>query len=257
MESAVAEYLRDKKELLPSLYDWKFDDARATELFGISFDGHDWFQKTLQLKEGLRSRVRSTSCPTVHGDVATYFIKKWGGITRFSKVTETLQLFAQYQGQKQMPSNFKPAFERISSWSKWASIVCSDWACIYDTRVAYSLNAINYLRGAGYPIFPMPDGRNTRLRMLDVTTLLLNERLRMGDPSDPKSLKSRHFIPEHDAYAAYLELARRVSMKLWHDTDHIHEVEMLLFSLADGQIYQDVFDRMAQENRAGRTVGHS
>lgn len=93
--------------------------------------------------------------------------------------------------------------------------------------------------------------------MLDVTTLLLNERLQMGDPSDPKSLKSRHFIPDHDAYAAYLELARRVSMKLWNDTDHIHEVEMLLFALADGQIYQDVFNKMAQDKHASTTVGNS
>ncbi|MCK2124531.1 MULTISPECIES: hypothetical protein [Pseudomonas] len=174
MESAVAEYLRDKKDLLPSLYDWKFDDAHAAKLFGISFAGQDWFQKTLELKEGLRSRVRSTACITVHGDIATYFIKKWGGITRFSKVSETLELFAEYQGQKLMPLDFKPSFERISSWSKWASIVCSEWACIYDARVANSLNAINYLQGIGHPIFPMPEGRNTRLRMLDVTTLLLN-----------------------------------------------------------------------------------
>ncbi|MBF8776281.1 hypothetical protein [Pseudomonas fulva] len=244
MESAVADYLRDKKELLPSLYDWKFDDARATKLFGISFKGNDWFQKTLELKESLRSRVRSTACASVHGDVATYFIKGWGGITRFSRVTETLELFAQYQGHKQLPIDFKPSFERISSWSKWASIVCSEWACIYDTRVAYSLNAINYLKGVGHPIFPMPDGRNTRLKMLDVTTLLLNERLQPGEGSDPKSVKSRHFLPDREAYVSYLHMARGVSLKLWNDVEHIHEVEMLLFSLADGQIYQDVFDKV-------------
>lgn len=129
MESAVADYLRDKKDLLPSLYNWSFDDARATELFGISFAGQDWFQKTLELKEGLRSRVRSTACATVHGDVATYFIKEWGGITRFSKVSETLELFAQYQGQKLPLLDFQPSMKLISSWSKWASIVCSEWAC--------------------------------------------------------------------------------------------------------------------------------
>jgi len=252
MENAIADYLRNKKDLLPSLYDWKFDDARAAELFEISFEGRDWFQKTLELKEGLRSRVRSTACATVHGDVATYFIKKWGGITRFSKVAETLELFAQYQGEKVIPLDFKPPFERISSWSKWASIVCSDWACIYDTRVAYSLNAINYLQGIGHPIFPMPDGRNTRLRMLDITTLLLNERLQSDESSDPKSLKARHFLPDHDAYVTYLKLAQGVSMQLWNDTEHIHEVEMLLFSLADGQIYQDVFDRIAHSSNTQR-----
>ncbi|UVL81121.1 hypothetical protein LOY24_13625 [Pseudomonas putida] len=254
MESAVAEYLRDQKDLLPSLYDWKFDDAHAAKLFGISFAGQDWFQKTLELKEDLRSRVRSTACAAVHGDVATYFIKKWGGITRFSKVSETLELFAQYQGQKLMPLDFKPSFERISSWSKWASIVCPEWACIYDARVAYSLNAINYLNGGGHPIFPMPEGRNTRLQMLDITTLLLQERLQTGELSDPKSLRKRHYLPDRDVYVRYLELTRDVSMKLWNDTAHIHEVEMLLFSLADGQVYQDVFDRTARKKAPQRNA---
>lgn len=252
MENAVADYLRDKKDLLPSLYTWKFDDVRAAELFGISFAGGDWFQKTLELKEGLRSRVRSTTCDIVHGDIATYFIKEWGGITRFSKVTETLELFADHQGQRTLPPAFKPSLKLISSWSKWASIVCSEWACIYDARVAYSLNAINYLKGIGHPIFPMPEGRNTRLQMLDITTLLLNQRLQEDESSDPKSLRKRHFLPDRDTYVTYLELVRNVSMQLWDDTDHIHEVEMLLFALADGKIYQDVFERVAQ-SKTGTT----
>ncbi len=41
-------------------------------------------------------------------------------------------------------------------------------------------------------------------------------------------------------------------MQLWNDTNHIHEVEMLLFSLADRQIYQDVFDRIARKKTTQR-----
>jgi hypothetical protein len=35
-------------------------------------------------------------------------------------------------------------------------------------------------------------------------------------------------------------------MELWGDVDHIHEVEMLLFSLADGDIYQEAFNRLSK-----------
>lgn len=52
----------------------------------------------------------------------------------------------------------------------------------------------------------------------------------------------------------YLELTRDVSMKLWNDTAHIHEVEMLLFSLDDGQVYQDVFDRTARKKAPQRNA---
>lgn len=250
MHKLVAEYLCPWKDKLPTLYDWDFDLGRATSEFGLSFGGSTSFERTLELKSGLRQLVRGTDCPIEHGRVATYFVKVWGGITRFSKVDETLALFSHIKGSTAPPVVYNPPFKMISSWSKWASIVCPDWACIYDARVAYSLNAINFLAGAKHPIFPMPEGRNSRLKMLDVSTLLLSEKL--GHPqlhvhgaSDPKTIRRNHFIPEHSTYAAYVSLVSKVSQDLWADSNHIHEVEMLLFSLADTGIYADVFNRLS------------
>lgn len=249
MHKLVSEYLRPWKDKLPTIYDWDFDQDRATSEFGLSFVGITSFDRTLELKSGLRQLVRNTGCPIEHGRVATYFVKVWGGITRFSKVDETLGLFSHMKGSTAPPAYTLP-FKMISSWSKWASIVCPDWACIYDARVAYSLNAINYLAGAKHPIFPMPEGRNSRLKMLDVSTLILSERLGHPQPhihgaSDPKTIRRNHFIPEHSTYAAYVSLVSKVSQDLWNDSNHIHEVEMLLFSLADAGIYSDVFSRLS------------
>lgn len=246
MDSHVDRYLKDKKDDLPALYNWTFDQTFASAQFGSTFIGQNAFDRTLELKAGLRALVNSSTCDIEDGRVATYFTKVWGGITRFSKVDETLGLFSSLKGIAEIPVGFQPRFQQISSWSKWASIVCPDWACIYDARVAYSLNAITYLMGAEHPIFPMPEGRNTRLKMLDVTTLLLGERLLSGESSDPKDLRKKHFFSERAAYPRYVSLVRNVSIELWGNPHHIHEVEMLLFSLADGQIYQDVFDRLSR-----------
>lgn len=250
MDKLVADYLRLWKDALPALYDWSFDHERAASEFGLSFEGATPFDRTLELKSGLRQLVKETDCHAEHGRVATYFIKVWGGITRFSKIDETLSIFAHVKGSAAPPTVFNPPFQMISSWSKWASIVCPDWACIYDARVAYSLNAINYLGGADYPIFPMPEGRNSRLKMLDISTLLLSKRLQRLAPSvlgasDPKAIRKNHFIPDRNTYAAYLSLVSNVSQDLWGDFNHIHEVEMLLFSLADADIYVDVFSSLA------------
>ena len=250
MHKLVAEYLRPWKDKLPTLYDWDFDQDRATKDFGLSFGDTTSFGRTLELKSGLRQLVRETDCPIEHARVAIYFVKVWGGITRFSKVEETLCLFAHMKGSTAPPVAYNLPFKMISSWSKWASIVCPEWACIYDVRVAYSLNAINYLAGAKHPIFPMPEGRNSRLKMLDVSTLLLSERLGHTQPhvdgaSEPNTIRKNHFIPEHSTYAAYVSLVSKVSQDLWGDSNRIHEVEMLLFSLADADIYADVFKRLS------------
>ena len=249
MDKLVADYLRPWKDALSALYDWSFDHNRAAMEFGLSFEGANSFERTLELKSGLRQLIKETDCHAVHGRVATYFIKVWGGITRFSKVDETLSLFANVKGSAAPPAAYNPSFQMISSWSKWASIVCPDWACIYDARVAYSLNAINYLGGAEYPIFPMPEGRNSRLKMLDISTLLLSKALRCSAPSvhgasDPKAIRKKHFISERNTYSTYLSLVSNVSQDLWGDSNHIHEVEMLLFSLADADIYADVFSSL-------------
>lgn len=250
MDKLVAEYLRPLKDGLPSCYDWNFDHERAAREFGLSFQGGTSFDRTLELKSGLRQLVKETDCQAEHGRVATYFIKVWGGITRFSKIDETLIRFAYMKGSAAPPADYNPSFQTISSWSKWASIVCPDWACIYDARVAYSLNAINFLDGGKHPIFPSPEGRNTRLKMLDISTLILNKKLERSQPqvpgaSDPKTIRKNHFISEFNAYVVYLALVSKVSQELWGDTNHIHEVEMLLFSLADADIYADVFNRLA------------
>ena len=206
MDKLVADYLRPWKDALPAIYDWSFDHDRAALEFGLSFEGANSFERTLELKSGLRDLVRETDCQAEHARVAAYFIKVWGGITRFSKIDETLGRFHNLKGSMIPPENYTPPFQMISSWSKWASIICPDWACIYDARVAYSLNAINHLGGAEYSIFPVPEGRNSRLKMLDVSTLLLSKKLRGSKSStradsDPRAIRKNHFIPERTAYA--------------------------------------------------------
>lgn len=123
MDYAVAEYLQDKKDQLPCLFDWKFDEGLAAEKFNIEFEGLNRFEKNQELKYHLRARVTNDD-PAHHGGIATYFIRDWGGIRRFSKVSETQALFSELAGTPTVPITFTPPFKSISSWSKWASIAC-------------------------------------------------------------------------------------------------------------------------------------
>jgi hypothetical protein len=166
MNNKISDYLRDKKDNISSLYTWEFNVELPKKKFGIDAEGTNWLEKTVSLKQGLREYLSKR--PDAQVDVAQYFITEWGGIRRFSKSKETVKDFSNWQDSQTRPEDVKPKFNSVSSWSKWLSLVCPAWACIYDSRVAYSLNAINYLGGGNHKIFPIPEGRNTRLGILDI-----------------------------------------------------------------------------------------
>jgi hypothetical protein len=244
MNNKIANYLRGKKENISALYTWGFDETVPQKKFGVVADGTNWLEKTISLKRGLREYLSNN--PEAQVDVAHYFITEWGGIKRFSKSKETVEDFSKWQGSQTRPADFKPKYASVSSWSKWLSLMYPSWACIYDSRVAYSINAINYLDGGEQKIFPVPEGRNTRLNIMDISTLLLKQKLKKGCGSNPKDIKKAHFINERDAYLDYLDLMVTVSKELWGDETHIHEVEMLLFALADTVIYEDVLAKACE-----------
>lgn len=239
MDKLISEYLASRKSSISTIYTWKFVESIPLNLFGVSVTGSTWYEKTISLKQSLRIYIRGKRDD--QEKVAQYFIKDWGGIKRFSKSKEVVGQFNTLAETSAMPANFKPKFSSVSSWSKWASLVCPAWACIYDARVAYSINAINLLNGGGHKIFPTPDGRNTRLSLIDVSTLLLSTKISPIDSSNPKDIEKKYFVPKEDAYIQYVNIVKAVSNSLWGDYGHIHEVEMLLFALADTDIYEDVF----------------
>ena len=186
--------------------------------------------------------------------VATYYIRKWGKISKFDGIAKVVEDFAPIMGTRKMPANFTLEFNHISSRSKWLSLVCTKWACIYDTRVVYSINALNYLAGGTFPIFPTPAGRNTKINLFDVTTLLLAPKIQSSDLSEPNELKAKYFVPEAQVYTAYLSLLTSVSDLLWSDQNRIHDVEGLLFSFADTKLYFSVFKEI--QSRAANQHDH-
>lgn len=240
----IIEQLSAKKDKLSTLYTWEFDVDIPRKRFAISIQGESWLEKTRSLKDGLREYIRNN--PGDQASAADYFIREWGGIRRFTKAKDVVCNFSELQGADTRPQDFVQNFALISSWSKWLSLICPKWACIYDARVAYSINAINYISGGDYKIFPMPEGRNTRLGILDISTLLLQKKLRGAKSSNPKDINHEHLIDRRDAYTKYLDIMNGVSEGLWGNCDHIHEVEMLLFAMADTEIYDELFQRVSK-----------
>ena len=248
MHEEITKFLKPHKGNLDALYDWSFNEDIPKKRFGITAQGKTWTQKTRDLKSKLVDRATSANSDELT-KIADYFIRDWGGIRRFTRSAETVRQFKVIAGYKKIPENLDFPYKSISSWSKWASLICPSWACIYDARVAYSLNAINYLSGASYKIFPIPDGRNTKLRMLDVTTLLLSSKITASDENKPDSLRKKYFVSQAEVYRKYLQTVNEVSKQLWNDENHVHDVEMILFAIADSIAYEALFDFVAKHNK--------
>lgn len=242
MNLEIAQYLVPFKDDLQKHYSWPFDVNIPKSKFGFNFTGKNMFANTLQLKSQLQNAAIRARDNEELKLLADYFIKEWGGHKNNFDILNLIETHKKISFSRDVPSNFDFEFKNISEWSKWLCIVCPAWAVIYDARVIYSINAINYLTGSKYKIFPMPEIRNQKINFLDISTLILNDRLSSTDSADPRFATDYHFVDKKIAYVQYADLIKKVGSQLYgkRSAGHI-DAEMLLFSLADRQIFEDVF----------------
>jgi len=259
MEQYLAQLIEPFKDDLAKHYCWQFDEKVPSDRFGIVAQGNNWLEKTLSLKCQLSARLKAHR--TVRSElinIANYFIQEWGGINRFDRAADVIDAFKEIMDTEVIPSpGYKFSFDGISSWSKWLALACPSWACIYDARVAYTLNVLNFINGGTERIFPSPEGRNSKLKMFDISSLLLSVKVGPGDRADPEFLRNKYFVPRKQAYREYLSLVAAVSERVWKDGKHLHHVEMLLFALADNVVYQRLLDALVANRRMEGVVPRS
>lgn len=242
MKDIVANYLRSYAELLPDLYNWNPDEKILLDRFGIDVSScKTVLDKNVLLKKELTGIVQDNGTKENKINIANYIIKEWGGIRRFGRAEEVVTRFQDIEFSRNLP-DIQFDFQGISSWSKYLSIIAPDWACIYDARVAYSLNVINYISGSKHPIFPVPSGRNSKINLLDIESLLLVAKIKEPGTGSPKNIKRKHFIGEDKAYNIYIKLIRDVHGELWESTEPVQYTEMLLFAIADNYAYNDLLN---------------
>lgn len=240
MHVQVAAFLDEYKDDLPVLFDWYFDESIPRKRFGFSFGDGSTFEKTLELKTQLTSATIKSRAPLAQVRLAEYVIKDWGGIKRFGQANATVTTLLPL-ATKTRPGKAKGQFpfKNISSWSKWLSVICPDWALIYDARVAYSLNAINLMAGAPGMVFPMPQGRNSTLQLLDPASVALASRLRTTKEETPELIRKAHVLADDDVYDSYLDVATGAHNLLWPNNEQpLVLVEMLLFALANNVVFR-------------------
>ena len=193
---------------------------------------------TIFEKEGNEKRINQ---------IANWIIRDWGGINSKNdneKLTKDI-----------LKSRGNMSFDRIASSSKIGAFMFPEDLIIYDSRVAYTINWILLSTGEENDFFPIPEGRNSKMMAFDMNVLIRLKLKEKYTPTDSNSIGNKLMINNFDkgvyhskntAYQSLNDLIKEVHVLLW-GKDHSKELyytEMLLFSIADNQIYLDIINKV-------------
>lgn len=252
--NALVTYLDQFKNKLPELYDWKFSldglyfisDDDKNKLSEISNSNN--YEKVIKLKSILPKYLDLNH--SSYKQAIDWIIKEWGGIKTGSKISQK-----QYNSLKNSRKLASLPFNRIASFSKPAAFISPDKCIIYDSRVAYSINWILLSSRAKHKFFPIPEGRNSKMKAFDMNTLI-HLAFKENYFSENDQEENKRFISNRDkqvylekecAYEVLNSLISEVSKELWKGDPekqiNLFYTEMLLFSIADTIIFQDIIKR--------------
>ncbi|ADL52347.1 hypothetical protein [Clostridium cellulovorans] len=253
----IVDYLKPFRENLDSVYSWDTPSdknlMKAIESGVLNDEQSNFlslqentFLRNVELKKILREVLSKTTSVDIKKDIYRWIVKEWGGIDvkNIDKLYTTINKYLDVN--KKVNSEF---FNSISSNSKILSFLYPEKYIIYDARVAYTLNWIILKTGAAKVFFPMPSGRNSKLTAIDISTLIrLTRTERYIDNFGIKNMIDNSdkniFVKKTVAYDIMCNLVKEINNRLWEDEKRNYPffTEMLLFALADKEVFLDVLE---------------
>lgn len=246
---------------------WKMGDKahnHAVSMKWLEFDTRDTVEATRTLRASVSRAIHAAGGNSVElQEHAAFVIGLWGKLhTSATTINSYVERFrtnaspeiksaADLRASRKLAHPFP--FEGVASWSKWLSFSWPSWALIYDSRIAFCINAINVIKRVGAPAFPAPPGQGRILarlnpQMLAVLGAVHADRgqfavgVGKGSPEGRNGaikMLQAFVVDEEYFYERYLDVMRVAHDRLW-DTDTTFEhTEMLLFTMTN-EIFVDL-----------------
>jgi hypothetical protein len=212
LDATLRSFAESNLPTLPQVYTWKLNASVLQQSFGLTLAGTNGYERTRELKRKL-AQAWASSPPPRRTELADYAVRVWGGVR--GNAAKTLQGYVDVVSQGEVPATHKG----IASWSKVAAFSDPERHAIFDARVSFSLNAIQWLAKDEAPCwwFPKLPGRNTHLKE---AWPILKER---ADAERWTRVGTR------ETYSSYIQLLEQTAGPLGVD---IGDIEMLLFAKA-------------------------
>ena len=241
-------------------YNWviPFDKGQGEKIFSKqdldSFVGLTNFESNVYLKTLLSKKIIDAK---TKNDIVTlkrifeWTVHDWGGIRNGRDKIETL-----YNMGIEAIENDNLKFKRIASTSKILSFYKPSDHIIYDSRIAYSLNAIMLLVDASDKYFPVPEGTNSKMNAFNIEVLIRlkhkpNAYLRTSSKKLISNADKTLFFKDKEAYSIIKDTIQKINKSIYKtETDKAEKpfyTEMLLFGIADTLIYDKIFNNIKVE----------
>ena len=252
----IVNYLKQYKNQLSEYYNWNANTEKLEELKVFSkpelkaLVNETPFEKEIKLKTRICLKLNEflENSKSDFNNLSLWIIKNWGGINSPNDYN-TLELIDNYL------NNGIIKFDRIASLSKVLAYLNPKEYIIYDSRVAYSLNWILLSNKIESKFFPIPEGRNSKMIAFDMNVLIrmnhlnsykVNNELEFKNKQFISKIDKKVFLPKNQAYFVLNKTISQINKKLWSDekSDYLYYTEMLLFAIADTEIYKDITNRI-------------
>lgn len=192
------------------------------------------FEKNILLKWVLNNKYNEFEN---NYDLDFWIINNWGGIRGFKKNERNIEKINKFKNQIKTTKLTLDSFSTISSLSKIASFINPNEFVIYDSRVIYTLNWLiltcENQNALNMKYFPIPTGRNKIVSDFDMNTIL-----NLSHLSEYK--KTKIFYDYQEAYHKYCDFIKQNHLSICGDKSKPFELELLLFALADIEIFEEI-----------------
>ncbi len=208
-----------------------FDQCEIDELV----NSKNTLEKNFKLKWIIKEKYKTV---TDSSKIDFWVINTWGGIRGFKKTEKNIEKIKEFKKQLEKKKLTLDSFSTISSLSKISSFIDPDNFVIYDSRVIYTLNYLilkcENQKELKEKYFPMPTGRNKIIADFDMNTIINILHI------DKYVEKSELFISQQQAYFIYCDFVKNNAEKICGVNAKPYELEILLFALADKEIFEDI-----------------
>lgn len=197
------------------------------------------FDQNVELKWILSEKYKTTSD---QNHIDFWIINNWGGIRGFKQNERNIDKVQRFKKQLKDRKLSSDCFSTISSLSKVASFLDPENFVIYDSRVIYTLNWLiltcENQHGFKETYFPIPSGRNKIIANFDMNTIINVSHI------SEYANKTALYTNKQKAYFEFCDFIKTNTKLIYGEDSKPYELEMLLFTLADKEIFDDLKKRI-------------
>ena len=228
----------DLKERFDFNFDINDEIFSSKETEKLSTDNNP-FEQNVRLKWILSEKYKTN---TEQNFIDFWIVNNWGGIRGFKPNERNVEKVRRFKKQLEKRKLSLDCFSTISSLSKISSFIDPENFVIYDSRVIYTLNWLiltcENQNGFKKKYFPMPSGRNKIIANFDMNTIVNISHISEYDEN------TELYVSQQNAYFQFCDFIKTNTELIYGENSKPYELEMLLFTLADKEIFEELKERI-------------